>query len=323
MTSCISPPACSADAHTHSNQTCKQIRAESVAAALPLYISLPHPPSPLPLDTTQTLPVGQHWESGEDVHGSHTSLSAARFKAVVWSEHVFVCFVHMFQLRRVLCDLFLPPVERGPRKKKNKRKVKPVSKMLLMWWRWSRRWRKHNLHGWRWWTKGLKEGNKIDELTRANKNGRINVRVDMHDFLKLVSLTFWFLSWHLSSNIGSLVTVCAWALTRLCVLWTMRDLSKLCACCCGPRACHLSTVLFHFCASPLFDVRSICLLKTKSISPSINIFFFYQRATPGGLSPYAQLEGKRVGYMFPLSRILHPGIAFDFRGTERLQLKTL
>lgn len=69
-------------AHTHNNQTCKQTRVERVAAALPLCISLPHPLYTLPLDTTQTLPVGQHWESGEDVHGSHTSPSTASLKAV-------------------------------------------------------------------------------------------------------------------------------------------------------------------------------------------------------------------------------------------------
>ena len=69
VTSCISPPAPSAvmhtrahthtQTHTYRNQTCKQTRAEHSAVALPLCISLPHPLCPLPLDTTQTLPVGK------------------------------------------------------------------------------------------------------------------------------------------------------------------------------------------------------------------------------------------------------------------------
>lgn len=70
---------------------------------------------------------------------------------------------------------------------------------------------------------------------------------------------------------------------KACVLWTLRDRCKLCGCCCVPRACHHSAVLFLNSSVPqsnklmllthrltLFDVESIGLLKSKSISPSIN-----------------------------------------------------
>lgn len=42
-----------------------------------------------------------------------------------------------------------------------------------------------------------------------------------------------------------------------------------------------------------------------------------------GLSPRVQMEGNRVGFMFPLSWVLHSGIRFEFRESERRQQKTL
>lgn len=120
-----------------------------------------------------------------------------------------------------------------------------------------------------------------------------------------------------------------------CVLWTLRDHSKLCGCCCVPCACHHSAVLFMNISVPqsnklmllinrltLSDVESIGLLKNKSISPSINSFFCLKDFQVG-LSSHVQMEGNQVSFVFPLSWVLHWGIHFDFRGTERLQQKTL
>ncbi len=54
----------------------------------------------------------------------------------------------------------------------------------------------------------------------------------------------------------------------------------------------------------LFDVESIDLLKSKSVSPSIN-WFFCLKDPEVGLSPHIQMEGNQAGFMFPLSWGLH------------------
>lgn len=71
-----------------------------------------------------------------------------------------------------------------------------------------------------------------------------------------------------------------------------------------PRACHHSAVLFYNISVPqlnklmlltdrlaLFDVESIGLLKSKSVSPSINGFFCLKDLQVG-LSPHVQMGGK-------------------------------
>ena len=87
-----------------------------------------------------------------------------------------------------------------------------------------------------------------------------------------------------------------------CVLWTLRDRCKLCGCCCVPRACHHSAGLFLNTLEPqsnklmlltdrltLFDVESIGLLKSESISPSINRVFCLPDPQVV-LSPHVQME---------------------------------
>lgn len=84
-----------------------------------------------------------------------------------------------------------------------------------------------------------------------------------------------------------------------------------------PRACHHSAAMFLNISVPqsnrlmlltgrltLLDVESIDLLKSKSISPSIN-WFSCLKDPQVGLSPYVQMGGNQVGFMFPLSWGLH------------------
>ena len=84
------------------------------------------------MDTTQTLPVGQHWESGEDVHGSHTSQRAASLKAVV-CVNVHECFCAFGAYASAMsCAVFAQPVSPSRNVPVQSKQAKSVlvSKML-------------------------------------------------------------------------------------------------------------------------------------------------------------------------------------------------
>lgn len=119
-----------------------------------------------------------------------------------------------------------------------------------------------------------------------------------------------------------------------CVLWTLRDPSKLCGCCCMPRACHHSAVLFLNISAPqsnklmpltdrLYSFfalnRWACWTVNQSVHQSIG--FSVLKILRLAYHHMSRWEGIQV--LLPLSWVLHREICFDFKKTERLQLKNL